>query len=190
MAIYVTKVWGFGEPSPPLQFSLAGSRDTARAKLNEGDLVLLVGTLDEPTDPSEQGLMLGIMEPTNTPVMCLDFDLGHHSTDYNEEGNYRWPYGLLNKRAWLFDQPLTPFKTITSRNSFGSSAAQGIVKLTDVEAKKVINLARKEISLMMPVRARARIDGHEKARRHGAPPPTTTRRGSMGNTPIIRGLDK
>ena len=58
-------------------------------------------------------------------------------------------------------------------------AALGIVLLTAEEADRVTRLRREEVELLMPVRARARVEGDETARRKGAPPPTTMRRGIM-----------
>ena len=60
MKVYMTKVWGFGEPCSPLQFSSEGWRNNAAEKLQEEDVVILVGTLNDNTDPSEQGIILGV----------------------------------------------------------------------------------------------------------------------------------
>src|SRR4051794_19572679 len=106
MAFYLTKVWGFSVPCGPLQFSTRGWRDRAREMLSVGDLVVLVGTKEPPTIDEEQGRLLGIMEPTTNPVMSLDFPLETFPHDFTEQG-YRWPYALLNRRAWqLLDRPL------------------------------------------------------------------------------------
>src|SRR5690348_5207000 len=99
MTVFLTKVWGFGEPVGPLQFSSPTWRDKAGARLEPGDLVVLVGTKDEPTSGEERGRLLGLMEPTSEPVRSLDFQLARKAHDYDEDGRYRWPYGLLNKRA-------------------------------------------------------------------------------------------
>lgn len=178
MAIYLTKVWGFGAPVGPLQFSQEGWRDRARRLLKPGDLVVLVGTKGEPTALQERGRLLGIMEPTTEPVLSLDFNLPARPEDYDADGNYKWPYGLLNRCAWsLIDRPL--LEEISNR-PFHMDAAQGIVPLTPEEAERVQRLARKEIPLLEPtVRARARIDGEAVARRRASPVPTTTRSGVM-----------
>jgi hypothetical protein len=177
MAIYLTKVWGFGEPCGPLQFSMEGWRDRARDELAPGDRVILVGTKGEPTDKDDQGRVLGMMEPTTQVVLSLDFDLPTWDHDFNEQGEYRWPYGLLNRRAWKFPAR-PPLDEITTR-PFGMDAASGIVRLTDDEAARVMRLERQEVELLQPVRARARLEGEEAARRRGAPLPTTTRTGIM-----------
>ena len=95
MTIYMTKVWGFSSPSGPLQFGANGRRETARQILKAGDLVVLVGTNGAQTSPEKQGRVLGLMEPTTEIVSSLDFDLQKRDIDFDDEGNYRWPYGLL-----------------------------------------------------------------------------------------------
>lgn len=75
MTVYMTKTWGFGIPSGPLQFSQRGWRDRARDMLRPNDLVVIVGTMGEETLSEERGKILGLMEPTTTIVSSLDFDL-------------------------------------------------------------------------------------------------------------------
>lgn len=177
MTIYITKVWGFGEPCGPLQFSTEGWRDNARRILKPGDLVVLVGTKGAETETAEQGRLLGMMEPTTEVVLSQDFDMSTRDVDFDEQGNYRWPYGLLNRHAWILQQR-PKLEDISSRQ-FNMDSALGIVPLTDPEAAAVMQLEKREVELLSPVRARARIEGEEAARRRGAPPPTTTRAGVM-----------
>ncbi len=177
--LFMTKTWGFGVPTGPLQFSQAGWREKARELLRPGDQVLIVGTKGAETHESERGRLLGIMEPTIEPVMSLDFVTARGERDFDEQGNYRWPFGLLNKRAWrLIDRPfLAP--DISTRK-FNMDSAQGIVLLTSEEAAKVSALHMEEVPLLEPrVAARARVEGFETARKRSSPPPTTTRRGVM-----------
>jgi hypothetical protein len=177
MTVYLTKVWGFGAPEGPLQFGQQGWRDRARRVLKDGDTVVLVGTLGEKTKQEDRGRVLGIMEPSREPVLWTDFDLQPSEQEFDEEGNYRWPYGLLNRRAWVLpDKPL--LSDISSRQ-FSMDAAAGIVPLTDEEAARISQFRREEIGLLSCVRGQARLEGEERARRRGAPPPTTTRRGIM-----------
>jgi hypothetical protein len=178
MTLFMTKVWGFADPCGPLQFSTNGARESARKLLKEGDRVILVGTLDEPTPPDEQGRVLGMMEPTREPVSTLDFDLPKDSWDYDEEGNYKWPFSLHNRRAWIFDQPRPLLKDVSDRR-FSMDSAQGIVPLLDSEADEVLMHTHHDITLLPSVRAQARTEGADAARRRNAPPPTTTRSGVM-----------
>lgn len=178
MTIYMTKVWGYSEPAGPLQFSLQGWRDRARAMLKRGDLVVLVGTMGDETEPAERGRLLGMMEPTTEPVLALDFLKARGPQDFNEAGDYRWPYGLLNRAAWRFDEPRARLSDISAR-SFSMDAALGIVPLTDAEAAAVLRLPRSASPLATSFRATLRIEGEEAARRRAAPPPSTTRTGVM-----------
>jgi hypothetical protein len=174
----MTKVWGFSEPCGPLQFSTNGARETARGLLKAGDQVILVGTLGEQTLPDERGRVLGIMEPTQETVASLDFDLEREDQDFDEQGNYKWPFGLHNRRAWIFEEP-RPLLTDISPRQFFMDSAQGIVPLLDDETSAVLSHPHREIELLTPIRALARIEGDEVARRRNAPPPATTRQGVM-----------
>lgn len=178
MTIYMTKTWGFSTPSGPLQFSQRGWRDRARAMLQPDDLVIIVGTMGEETLPEERGMILGLMEPTTTIVSSLDYDLARGPRDYDEAGNYRWPYGLELRRAWRFSEPRSALTDFSSRR-FSMDSAQGIVPLSAGEAESILRLPRELIQLRRPARAEARVSGIEAARRRGSPPPTTTRTGVM-----------
>jgi hypothetical protein len=175
--MFITKTWGFGIPCGPLQFGLAGWRDRARALLQPGDLVVIVGTKGPQTRQDEQGRVLGIMEPTTQIVNSQDFDLPTRAEHFDANGNYRWPYGLLNREAWtILDR--RELEEISHRN-FYIDAGVGIVPLTEGETANIMSLARAPVELLLPVRARARLEGETAARRRGALPPTAVRRGIM-----------
>jgi len=178
MTMYMTKVWGFDAPVGPLQFSTQGWRDNARAELKAGDLVVLVGTKGDPTAPKDQGRILGIMEPTTEVVMSLDFEMETRPHDFDDAGQYRWPYGLLNRRAWRFLDPRPLLEEISSRHFYMNSAL-GLVELTAPEIAELAKYPREEVEVRAPTKAYARVHGSEAARRRGAPPPTTTRTGVM-----------
>lgn len=174
----MTKVWGFDSPEGPLQFSTEGWRKRARDMLKAGDLVVCVGTKSEPTAERDRGRLLGMMEPTTHPVMSLDFDLPYKERNYDESGEYRWPYGLLILSAWRF--PDRPLLADISDRQFSMDAALGIVPFTDEEAAKVLDLNREEVPLLeMTSAAHARVRGSQAARRRSSPVPSTSRRGVM-----------
>lgn len=177
MAIYLTKVWGFAPPVGPLQFSVGGWRDRARELLQPGDLVILVGTLSEPTLEEERGRVLGMMEPTSQPVMSLDYPLRTRSEDF-DKGEYRWPYGLMNIRAWRFDEK--PRLEAISERKFYTDSAMGIVPLTADEASKLLSFRRTEVEMLMPTAsAMARLEEAGRARKRSPPPAETMRPGIM-----------
>jgi len=180
VTMYMTKTWGFGVPCGPLQFSLAGFRDRARGLLQPRDLVAIVGTFGENTPEDERGKILGLMEPSTVIVSSLDyFDVETvRAVDRDEQGNYRWPFGLELRAAWRFTEPRTALADISSRQ-FHMDSAQGIVPLFSDETDAIFRLPREPVALLSPFRARVRVDGIEAARRKVAPPPSTMRRGVM-----------
>jgi hypothetical protein len=177
--MFMTKVWGFHGPSTPLQFSKEGWRTNARELLQRapGAVVLLVATKGPQVDDEDKGRLLGIMELTLEPVMSLDFDFQTRPQDFDENGNYKWPYGLLNRRAWrLLDRPL--LDEISDRD-FHIDSASGLVEMTPVEEAKVRALRWEPIEILKSVRADTRIGDESSARKRGAPPPSTIRAGIM-----------
>jgi hypothetical protein len=178
MTVYMTKTWGFGTPSGPLQFSQAGWRDRARTMLRPSDLVVIVGTMTDDTDPDERGKILGLMEPSTEIVSSLDYALSHKPRHFNETGNYRWPFGLELRNAWRFVEPRASLSDISTRR-FSMDSVQGIVPLLPDEVESVLALPREEVALLRPIQAAARIEGVDAARRRAAPPPTTNRTGIM-----------
>jgi len=140
--------------------------------------VVLVGTMGDPTNSSDQGRLLGMMEPTTKVVMSRDFEMHTRPEDFDEKGQYRWPYGLLNRKAWKFLEPRPLLNELSARR-FYADAASGIVELTGPEAAAIERLPREEVELLAPTRVYARVHGEDAARRRGAPPPTTNRKGVM-----------
>ena len=179
MTMFMTKVWGFHGPSTPLQFSTEGRRTKAIEMLARapGAMVVLVATKGTQVDEADKGRVLGIMEPTLNPVMSLDFDLQERPEDFDESGNYKWPYGLLNIRAWRI--PAQPLLSDISNRAFHMDSALGLVAMTRDEEAKVRALHWEPIELLKSARADARITGNDSLRRRGAPPPSTTRTGIM-----------
>jgi hypothetical protein len=133
--------------------------------------------MDEPTDPDERGRLLGIMEPTAEPVMSLDFAHIHRARDLDKQGNHKWPYGLLNSRAWtLLERPRVEQ---VSKRKFAMDAVSGIVALNDEETDIIEALAKREAKMAVPsAGAQVRI-ARAGGPRFAAPPPNTTRAGIM-----------
>ncbi|WP_306260996.1 GIY-YIG nuclease family protein [Pararhizobium sp. IMCC21322] len=177
MKFFLTKVWGWDVPVGPLQFSTSGWRDNALRQLEPGDRVVLVGTMGNQTPEVMRGRVLGIMKPSPEPVMSLDFKVKARPGDF-VDGEYKWPVGLMNLRAWSL--PERPKLTEISDRKFSMDAAQGIVPLADSEVARIEALEWSEEKLLQPTaQAQERM-----ARKHGtakrtAPPPSTTRSGVM-----------
>ena len=174
MRLFLTKVWGWGLPVGPLQFSARGWRERALAMIEPGDRVVLVGTKGERTPDNMKGRILGAMEPTKDRVMSLDFAVPRFEGD-KMDGQYKWPYGLNNSRAWSF--PSRPFLSDIISRSFNMDSAQGIVRLTDEESERIMGLEwRNEELLRRTAHSEARVNSKKQPT---APPPTTSRRGVM-----------
>lgn len=179
MTTFLTKVWGFDAPCGPLQFGESGWRDRARQLLAGGNhRVILVGTLGPMTAEHQRGCILGMMEPTTEPVGWLDFKIETREEDFTH-GQYRWPYGLHNRRAWRFLEPYTRLKDLTDRK-FTMDAAAGIVAIDDDLATRIFALPHDEVDLLpLVAAAEARIGTNAKITPRRAPPPSTTRTGIM-----------
>lgn len=177
MTVYMTKTWGFASPSGPLQFSQPGWRESARKKLKPGDLVVIIGTLGSETHETERGRVLGLMQPTTTPVSSLDYKLARGPQDFDENGKYKWPFGLELEAAWRFEDP-RPLLTAISSRTFNMDSALGIVPLELHEASTVLALPKQQVALIQPIRTIARKAADESWRK-SAPPPTTSRTGIM-----------
>jgi hypothetical protein len=179
MTIYMSKVWGFSVPVGPLQFGTVGWRDRSRFELlKPGDRVVLVGTMGPPTEEKNYGRLLGMMEPTLEPVYSRDYDLRNWAQDYDDGGNYRWPYALRNLHAWRFVDP-PRLQDISSRR-FGMDAVTGIVPLTDEEAEKVMWENLEPVELLPPAaQARQRVERGGLSSRRISPPPQSIRQGVM-----------
>lgn len=173
----MTKVWGWDAPVGPLQFSTSGWRENALDQLQLGDRVVLVGTMGDQTPAEMKGRLLGVMEPSREPVMSLDFDVRARAGDF-VDGEYKWPVGLMNLRAWSL--PDRPKLNEVSERKFSMDSAQGIVPLNEEEVARVLALEWLEEELLQPTaQAQERMAKKHGAAKRTAPPPTTTRKGVM-----------
>lgn len=138
---------------------------------------MLVGTMGDQTTDDMKGRLLGVMEPSREPVMSMDFAVRTRPGDF-VDGEYKWPVGLMNLRAWSL--PERPKLNQITERKFSMDSAQGIVPLTDEEATRVLALDWREETLMQPTaQAQARMAKNHGTAKRTAPPPTTTRRGVM-----------
>jgi hypothetical protein len=183
MTTFITKVWGFDNPCGPLVFNSPGWRTNAAERLRPGDRVIMVGTMGEETAPENRNRVMGMMEPSTEPVAAIDFIIPDQSNRrfFRDDGSYRWPFGLLNFRAWEFEPGLF-LADVAPRdgNQFGSAAAAGIVPLTTEEESRVLSHPHFEVPLLTSLRTDNRLFGEDEARRRNAPPPAEgARRGIM-----------
>lgn len=184
MTVYVTKAWGFDDPAFPLQFSREGDRTRALKILKKGDYVVIVGTMGrEVENDYDKGRILGMLEPTKRTAMYDEFDLPvREEFDFVERNGvrqYKWPYTLVNKNAWLIEDDIK-LKDIC-KNGVGMYAMKGIVPLTKVQGEKLLNLINPlPIESYMTSGDKARLKkrrtkGYDAINRGGSPSPMTKR---------------
>lgn len=176
----MSKVWGFEVPCGPLIFNSRGRRASALRDLRQagaGSRVILVATFGDEADEADRGRILGMMEPSWETVSSLDYPLPPDPRLRNANGDYKWPFGLVNVRAWQF--PGKPEFARFTKRTFHMDAVTGIVPLTAGEAEAVLAERHHEVPLLRSISAERRLYGFRAARRRGAPPPSTTRRGIM-----------
>lgn len=141
MKVFATRVWGFA-PSiwPVITFGLEGNRDWLLQNSSPGDRIVFVGTQDVPTSENERGKLLGMAEIGRRAVDTLDVisaDI-RNPHNYDEQGNFKWPKGILMIKAWKFNpQPLL-LDVLQSQLPF--SATPRAVELSPVDTSAVLHL--------------------------------------------------
>lgn len=140
----------------PLHFQTEGWRKNALGKLKPGDLVVLSGTLEEPTPDAMKGRLLGIMKPSRELVRSSDFNMENRPEYYFDNGEYKWPFGLMNLSAWSLPDGIA-LKRISNRD-FSRESAQGIVPLEENEVARISELKWCKENLLQPAtQARERM---------------------------------
>ena len=185
MKMFVHKVTGWDVPVGPMQFRSEGLRKIAIELLEDGTgLVVLAGTKGKGTPDKIKGRLLGIMQITTEKVDIEkdfpEFIKQAGSSAKNKNGEYKWPYGLINLRAWSLIKPPKLTKISDRFDKLGQSVASTIVALRDEEADFVKKLVWQEEELVRPnAHIQRRIEKKYGTAKRSAPPPWTTRRGLM-----------
>jgi hypothetical protein len=97
--VFLTKVWGFDpETYPALGFNSEGGRLKFLKESAPGDWVVLAGTRGAPTEPGDQGRLLGKVqlgsEEIDVEQVVRSIGTAIPDDHYNDDGRYRWPFGL------------------------------------------------------------------------------------------------
>lgn len=141
--VFAKRFWGFDPLRwPIISFGLEGSRDALIKVSKPGDLLVLVGTQTPPTEPHEQGRLLGIAEIGRLPVDSLDVldPVNIRSIDHDADGAFKWPKALPMLRAWRFTPQ--PLLTDILQRQLPQPARTMAVLLDDVDAAAVLGLPR------------------------------------------------
>jgi hypothetical protein len=125
-------------------FSKEGNRKSYLNRANPGALVCLVATKGKNTKEEDKGRILGIVETgsalVNAESLILKMNGGKISRrDYDEHGNFKWPYGVSLKKAWYFpEKPIAD--DIIGRLNF--SSVSGCELLSGEAARRVLRKKR------------------------------------------------
>ena len=194
MALYVTKVWGFAKPYHPLLFSKPKYRDDALKDLKEGDQVLLTCTKGNPrANPKEKGRLLGILEPVNVPIEDPWNFIRRNDWVFNDDGKFKWHYGVKIKRAWMLNErPLFReiIKSIDDKR-YGRPLGLKLYEITNEKEKnEILDLSKREVKVSRRISKlseaptdhsiknknskRGKSEKKGKKRRNSPPPSDTT----------------
>ncbi|HMT44522.1 MAG TPA: hypothetical protein PKA59_08200 [Chakrabartia sp.] len=152
--VFFTYVWGPpGNPAWPLTFANKAARTNARSVLAEGDLVFTVCTKGEPSPPEHQGRVVGVYRVSDLEVNTQDYDLPRNERQPEFDSFSRFPYAL---------HPIAVWEIISSDNKFSDvvgpltpthhlQAQSRIVELDPITSQPLLELARREVSLALPM---------------------------------------
>ncbi|MEK9846079.1 GIY-YIG nuclease family protein [Thalassospira sp.] len=111
--LFLTKTWGwFPERDPTFGFSQESARRKFLKEYSPGDWIVITGTKSAPTDPSEQGRLLGMCRVSREKVNAAKIleELGRELFDHelDENGQFKWPWAMPVIEARVFEpQPDT-----------------------------------------------------------------------------------
>jgi len=147
MRVFAKRFYGFSpETHPVIAFGKAGNRDALISASSPGDLVVFVGTQDEPTAEKERGRLLGIAEFARIAVDVRDVTDPERlrPSDFAPDGTLLWPKGLPILRAWRFAEPRLKLIDVL-REQLTFEATVRAVLLDEVDAPAVLALPRVEV---------------------------------------------
>ena len=71
--------------------------------LGSGDRVVYCATKGPEVEPEQRGKLLAMVELTRITANTLDYPGTPRAIDFNEAGEFRWPFALTLAQAWKFD---------------------------------------------------------------------------------------
>lgn len=146
--IFASRFWGFSpEVHPAVTFGKDGDRDRLLRFSGPDDLMLFVGTKGFPTEPSEQGRLLGMAQFGRIPVEALAILDRETLPDHAfKNGRYKWPKALAMTRAWRFDDP-RPNLVDVLQAQLPMYATVGVIELDAVDSAAVLTLPMTEVKV-------------------------------------------
>ena len=146
--IFGTWFWGFDPTLHPFAgFTHGGSRDTLLKRARRGDLILVVGTQNEPTAPEDRGRILGLIEFLHSPMQAEDlFPPGAVLPErLFDNGKFKWPFAVPAARAWLISSK--PHIRDVIGRQLTSAAITGTDRLSPEEVASILQLETVEVEL-------------------------------------------
>lgn len=170
MRVFAKRDHGFDPIGWPLvAFGNEGNRDALLRASKPGDLVVFVGTQDEPTVPEERGRLLGMAEFACLAVDTKDLvDPGlMNARDLKEDGTHVWGWALPMVRGWRFAEPRLKLIDVL-REQLSYEATVRAVLLDEADARMVLALPRVEVPVTIAAHVQA-LAGTVKAITGGGP---------------------
>lgn len=149
MKIFAKRFYGFDPVTRPVvTFGKAGNRDGLIKASGPGDLIVYVGTQDEPTSERDRGCLLGMAEFARIAVDAKDIidPATFQALDLNPDGTLVWPNGLPILRAWAFNEPRLKLLDVL-REQLAFEATVRAVELDEHDARAVMALPKIEVIL-------------------------------------------
>jgi len=147
--VFAKRFYGFDpERRPIVAFSKGGNRDALIVASSPGDLIVFVGTQDEPTKDIERGRLLGLAEFARIPIDVRDVISPEmfQATDFGLDGSLLWPKGLPILRAWRFDEPRMKLVDVL-RQQLTFEATVRAVELDESDSRAVLALPKIEVTV-------------------------------------------
>lgn len=180
MAIYASLVHGIDlDRWGAFGFSKEVVRDQLARELQEGDLVLSIGTMGEPTPEPLRGRLLALMKVGRRQVFTQDYVEPQHWANHlaGNNGVPRWPYGLPIISAEVFSEPL-PEKNVAlprfKEANLHMKLATNYERLTPDEEMLVLKQLRETAPSIYQAQSASFMAGLLQ-RRPGPPPSTSPR---------------
>jgi hypothetical protein len=148
--LFATKVWGSALDGrvPIATFGSSGHVNRLLRLASHGDRLVMVGTKTEHTGQENRGRILSMCEFGFQPLRSLDYLKKEEldPRDFDEKGNFKFPFGVPMVRAWAFDEkPLLSDVIKQKLTMLSTPGAEEIITESDIRA--ILALQSREVTL-------------------------------------------